>query len=34
VGSMDLSPMLLFILCQLTVIVPIGALEHVASRLF
>ncbi len=34
VGSMDLSPMLLFILCQLTVIVPIGALEQAASRLF
>lgn len=32
-GSVDLSPLLLFIICQLTVIVPIGALEHVATRM-
>lgn len=32
-GSMDLSPLLLFIICQLIVIVPISALEHIAVRL-
>ena len=32
-GSVDLSPLLLFIICQLIVIVPVGALEHVATRL-
>ncbi len=30
-GNVDLSPMLLIILCQLIVIVPIGALEHIAN---
>jgi len=30
-GSMDLSPLLLFIICQLIVIVPIGALERIAA---
>lgn len=29
-GSVDLSPMLLFIICQLIVIMPIGALERIA----
>ncbi|MDD5299668.1 MAG: YggT family protein [Gallionella sp.] len=32
-GSVDLSPLLLFIICQLIVIVPIRALEQVATRL-
>lgn len=32
-GSIDLSPLLLFILCQLIIIVPIGMLERIASRL-
>jgi YggT family protein len=32
-GSVDLSPLLLFIICQLIVIVPIGALERIASGL-
>ena len=32
-GSVDLSPLLLFIICQLIVIVPIGALERLASGL-
>jgi YggT family protein len=32
-GSVDLSPLLLFIICQLIVIVPIGALERVAYGL-
>jgi YggT family protein len=32
-GSMDLSPLLLFILCQLVVIMPIGALEQLAARM-
>ena len=32
-GSVDLSPLLLFIICQLIVIVPISALEHIATRL-
>lgn len=32
-GSVDLSPLLLFIICQLLVIVPIGALERVAAGL-
>jgi len=30
-GSVDLSPLLLFIICQLIVIVPIGALERIAA---
>ncbi len=30
-GSVDLSPLLLFIICQLIVIVPIGALERMAA---
>lgn len=30
-GSVDLSPLLLLIICQLLLIVPIGALERVAS---
>lgn len=30
-GSVDLSPLLLFIICQLIVIVPIGMLERVAA---
>ena len=33
-GSVDLSPLLLFIICQLIIIVPIGALERLASALF
>jgi YggT family protein len=33
VGSVDLSPLLLFIICQLMVIVPIGALERIALEL-
>jgi YggT family protein len=32
-GSVDLSPLLLFIVCQLIVIVPVGALERVAAGL-
>ncbi|TAN83579.1 MAG: YggT family protein [Gallionella sp.] len=32
-GSVDLSPLLLFIICQLIVIVPIGMLERIASGL-
>ena len=32
-GSVDLSPMLLFIICQLVVIVPVAMLEQFASRL-
>lgn len=34
VGSVDLSPLLLFIVCQLVIIVPIGALERMAIALF
>lgn len=30
-GSVDLSPLLLFVICQLMVIVPIGALERIAA---
>ncbi len=30
-GSVDLSPLLLFIVCQLIVILPVGALERVAA---
>ncbi|OGT00682.1 MAG: hypothetical protein A3F73_03410 [Gallionellales bacterium RIFCSPLOWO2_12_FULL_59_22] len=30
-GSVDLSPLLLFIICQLIVIVPVGALERTAT---
>jgi YggT family protein len=33
-GNFDLSPLLLFILCQLIVIVPIGMLERIAFSLF
>ena len=33
IGSVDLSPMILFIICQLIVIVPITALERIALRL-
>jgi YggT family protein len=32
-GGIDLSPLLLFIVCQLIVIVPVGALERIASGL-
>lgn len=32
-GSIDLSPLLLFIICQLLVIVPIGMLERIAFSL-
>lgn len=32
-GSVDLSPLLLFIVCQLIVIVPVGALERIAAGL-
>lgn len=32
-GSVDLSPLLLFIVCQLIVIVPVGALERLAAGL-
>lgn len=32
-GSVDLSSLLLFIICQLIVIVPIGALEQIMFRL-
>lgn len=30
-GSVDLSPLLLFIICQLIVIVPVGVLERIAA---
>ncbi len=30
-GSMDLSPLLLFVICQLIVIIPIGMLERIAA---
>lgn len=33
IGGIDLSPMLLFIICQLIVIVPIGVLERLALQL-
>lgn len=33
-GSVDLTPMLLLIICQLIMIVPIGMLERIALRLF
>jgi YggT family protein len=33
-GSIDLSPLLLFIICQLIVIIPIGALERLTLGLF
>lgn len=33
-GNVDLSSLLLLIICQLIVIVPIGALEQMALRLF
>lgn len=33
-GSVDLSSMLLLIICQLMLIVPVGMMERVASRLF
>lgn len=33
IGSIDLSAMLLFIICQLIVIVPITMLERIAARL-
>ncbi len=33
-GNVDLSPLLLLIVCQLVVIVPVGMLEHFAVRLF
>lgn len=33
-GNIDLSPLLLFIICQLVIIVPIGALERMALALF
>lgn len=32
-GSIDLSPLLLFIICQLAVIIPVGMLEIFANRL-
>lgn len=32
-GSVDLSPLLLFILCQLAIIIPVGALERFAAVL-
>lgn len=32
-GSVDLSPLVLFIICQLIVIVPIGAMERIALGL-
>ncbi len=34
IGNVDLSPLLLLIICQLILIVPIGALEQAALRLF
>ena len=33
VGSVDLSPLVLFIVCQLIVIIPLGMLENLAVRL-
>ncbi|MDD4929422.1 MAG: YggT family protein [Gallionella sp.] len=33
-GNIDLSPMLLLIICQLIMIVPVAMLEHAATRLF
>jgi YggT family protein len=33
IGNIDLSALVLFILCNLVLIVPIGALEHVAMRM-
>lgn len=33
-GGIDLSPLLLFVVCQLIVIVPIGALERMTLMLF
>jgi len=33
-GNVDLSPLLLFIICQLIVIVPVGMLERIALSLF
>jgi YggT family protein len=33
-GSIDLSPLLLFVVCQLVIIVPIGMLERMALGLF
>ena len=33
-GNVDLSPLLLLIICQLVLIVPVGMLELVAFRLF
>jgi YggT family protein len=33
-GNVDLSPLLLFIICQLIIIVPIGLLERIAFGLF
>lgn len=33
-GNVDLSPLLLLIICQLVLIVPIGMLERIALRLF
>ena len=30
-GNVDLSPLLLFIICQLALIVPVGALERIAA---
>jgi len=32
-GSVDLSPLLLFVVCQLIVILPVGALERLANGL-
>jgi YggT family protein len=32
-GQIDITPMLLFIICQLILIVPLGMLEHLALRL-
>lgn len=32
-GGVDLSPLLLFVICQLIVIVPVGALERIAFGL-
>lgn len=33
-GNVDLSPLLLFIICQLILIVPVGMLERIAAGLF
>jgi len=33
-GSVDLSPLLLFVICQLIMIVPVGMLERIAVRFF